>query len=363
MASSFLDELAFLREDAQAVRTFPWLRDGVTVLASSAVLADTRPGTAERLDVREHNARLDVRAWALPKVDVSFTVFGPEYVPLRARHHIVGFADGTSLFPERVPAVMRRSSWRQGVRRTVSKSRFSRADTVVTETGIMARALVDRWGIAEHRVHVVPNTTHGVFDRPVAWEPSPLIRAHDQPHVLYVTRGYPHKNLSILGPVGDSLAQRGHPVRFVLTLPDDEWAALPPSARAHSMNLGPVNVNQLPNLYAACDAAFFPSLLETFSVTPLEALRTGTPLAASDRDFVRNVAGDVPYYADPEDPAALALALAQALENGRDARVQAGVRAATAWPAARDRAIAYLRIIQDCFASGPGRDERPHRAA
>ncbi|MGN0063336.1 MAG: glycosyltransferase [Nocardioides sp.] len=345
VASSFLDELAFLRTDEQALLTFPWLAGALVVRASSAVLADTRPETAAALDVHEHDARLDVAARRLPRVEVSFTLFGPEYVPLRARHRIVGFADGTSLFPERVPEVMRRSAWRQAVRRAVSRHRFSRADTIVTETDVMARALVERWGVSRERVHVVPNTTHGVFERPETWAPSPLTRSDDLPHVLYVTRGYPHKNLAVLGPVGDRLAALGRPVRFVLTLAEHEWEALPAAARAHSVNLGPVKVTELGHLYSSCDASFFPSLLETFSVTPLEALRTGTPLAASDRDFVRNVAGDVPYYADPEDPIALADALAQALDHGRDERVAEGVRAARSWPAARERALAYLGLI------------------
>lgn len=345
VASSFLDELAYLRSDEQTLQTFPWLGQDLHVYASSAVLADTRPGTAEALGAVRRDTRLNLGSWRLPRVDVSFTVFGPEYVPFRSGHHIVGFADGTSLFPERVPAVMRGSSFRGRLRRRTSRNRFSRAGTIVTETDVMARALVERWGFPAAQVHVVPNTTHGVFERPETWAPSPLVRADERPHVLYVTRGYPHKNLAVLGPVGDLLSTQGRPVRFVLTLPEHEWTALPPAVRRHSTNLGPVKVNQLGNLYASCDASFFPSLLETFSVTPLEALRTGTPLAASDRDFVRNVAGGVPYYADPEDPTALASALADALDHGRDERVAEGVRAARAWPAARERALGYLKLI------------------
>ena len=53
-----------------------------------------------------------------PAHDVSFTVFGPDYGPRRARTRIVGFADVTSLFPEFAAVPGARARLRQAVRCT-----------------------------------------------------------------------------------------------------------------------------------------------------------------------------------------------------------------------------------------------------
>lgn len=138
-------------------------------------------------------------------------------------------------------------------------------------------------------------------------------------------------------------------IAFVLTLRHEEWESLPRLTREHSINLGPVTVAQLPNLYASCNVAFFPSLFEAFSVTPLEAMVTGTPLVASDRDFVREVAGEAAWYADPTDPEALADALVAAASSPGGRRTRIGVARARAWPDARSRAMSYLELIDNAL--------------
>lgn len=345
VAASFLDELADLVEDDAFVESRRWLRDGLTVQASTAVLANTRAGTRATLGVLERNTKLDVAALTR-RFDATFTIFGPEYVPYRSGHRIVGFADGTSLFPELIPAELYPASPRKKLRRWLSRQLFSRVDSVVTETPLLAESLHSRWGLGPANVHVVPNTVHSVFSRPDEWQPALLSPVDDRPHVLYVTRGYPHKNVDVLGRVGALMADRGTPVRFVLTLDDVEWSHLSEVTRSHSVNLGPVTLPRLPLLYRSCAAAIFPSLLESFSVTPLEALHAGIPLVASDRHFVRQCAGDVPFYADPEDPSALAEALHTALTTDVAERVAAGMREARAWPDASSRARAYVALVE-----------------
>lgn len=174
---------------------------------------------------------------------------------------------------------------------------------------------------------------------------APQVQATGLPRVLYVSRNYPHKNLRVLGAVGDVLDGRGTPVTFVLTLHAEEWASLDEATRRHSVNVGAVSVQQLTGLYASADACIFPSLVEAFSVTPLEALATGKPLVASDRPFVREIAGEIPWYADPRDPEALAEALTQALHSPDPERIEAGRRLTASWPSPRKRALAYLAII------------------
>lgn len=279
-------------------------------------------------------------------------IFGPDYGRARAHHQIVGFADSLSLESAATPMVGpgARARIRFLIRRKIARRAFRRADELVVEAPHVGARLTDAWLVDPAHIHVVPNTPHSVFASTKANShadsPKALREAHP-PLIFFPTRAYPHKNIAILGLVGEELARRNSPAQFALTLHEDEWASLPESVRAHSLNLGPLSVSQLPATYAAMNAVIFPSLLESFSVTPLEAISCGIPLVASDRAFVRDVANGAALYADPTDPVALADAVLEALIDSpqRRSRVEHGRSIAEAWPSARDRALAYLSLI------------------
>ena len=78
----------------------------------------------------------------------------------------------------------------------------------------------------------------------------------------------------------------------------------------------------------------------SFSVTPLEALATGT-LVASDRRFVRDVVQDAALYFDPRDPVSVATAVRGLLSDGpgreRRRRLGLGLELVASWPTAADR--------------------------
>jgi len=355
VGASFLDELSRLRADPEARRRWPWLGD-IVVEASDVVVANSA-GTHSGLTVNVVDGRPAARLRRLPKphvFDVAFTVFGPDYGPRRARRSVVGFADGTSLFPEFSAIRGRRARLRHLVRARVSRRRFRGANVVVAESTHVTAALTERWGIPAYRMQVVPNVLHQVFND-VSRRVPLQVELSGSPVFAFPTRSYPHKNLAVLGAAERVLREEhGRSVRFALTLTEDEWQRLDPDTRRVSLNVGPLVVAQVPGLYDACDGVVFPSLNECFSVTPLEALMARRPLVASDREFVREVAGEAAWYFEPTEPASLARALADVLSDGdRRARlVDVGKRIADGWPIASDRATAYLEIIEEALGSG-----------
>lgn len=352
VGASFLDELGRLADDPEARARWPWLCD-VVVEASDVVVANatsTQPGLVVRVVDGRPAARLRRRP-GRPDFDVCFTVFGPDYGPRRARTRIVGFADVTSLFPELAVIRGRRARLRHLVRARVSRRLFRSANLIVAESSFVTLALNERWGIPAPRLRVVPNVLNRVFH-----EESRQVALHvdfpEGPVFAFPTRPYPHKNLAVLGAASRVLRdQLDRSVRFALTLTDDEWQRLDPATRAVSYNVGPLVVGQMPALYAACAGVVFPSLNECFSVTPLEAMMAGRPLLASDRPFVREVAGEAAWYFEPTDPSSLARVLAEVLHDadGRGHRVDVGKRIAVGWPTAADRAAAYLAIIDEAL--------------
>ena len=136
--------------------------------------------------------------------------------------------------------------------------------------------------------------------------------------------------------------------------------ALPADVRELSANVGPLRVGQLPALYRAADATIFPSLLESQSVTPLEALATSCPLAASDRPFVRSVVGEAAWYVDPHDPVSAAGAVQGLLTDRpeRERRRRLGLDLMASWPTATDRAAAYLDLVSEELAAVEPRASR-----
>ena len=300
----------------------------IDVVAGSPLRSLTKPRTSRRYDV-------------------ALTIFGPDYAPRRARRQIVGFADGTSLWPELAGTTGPARRSRACLRRHVSRAAFRRADTVITESAHTAAALVARWRLPPSHVEVVPNTVNAVFGHPEG-QLDVQLPAAPGATLCYPTRAYPHKNVDVLGAVASELARHGaRRPTFVLTLTEREWLALSPATRKVAINMGPLPVAAMPSLYRACDAAIFPSLLESFSVTPLEALASGAPLAASDRSFVREVAGEAALYFDPLDPRSIAASILRLFgdPDATAARVRAGRRRAQDWPSARSRAERYLMSV------------------
>jgi glycosyltransferase involved in cell wall biosynthesis len=91
----------------------------------------------------------------------------------------------------------------------------------------------------------------------------------------------------------------------------------------------------------------YPSSLEGFGFPPLEALELGLPVLAGDCAALRETAGDAALFVDGSDPAALAVAIEQLLDEPADARTKA-------WQQRR-RAFTWAecaRAHEDAYTSG-----------
>ena len=295
---------------------------------------------------------LTPRRWRLqtaarPPYDAIFTVFGPAYRIRRAPVEVMGYADVTSVYPRL--AHLEPITAKLLVRTTLSRLSARDADRLVVETDAM-KALMIEHGVTAAKIDVVPNTAHPAMSQ----EPDPAavgaFAARREPGaymVSYVTRAYPHKNLGMVSPILAALGRLGVSARAFVTLTDDEWSALPSGARTHLTNVGPLTPAEVRALYGASDAVLFCSLREAFSATPLEALKVGLPLFASDRDFVHSVCGDLATYIDPLDAESAARTIAEALSSPQVLadRVARGRAMMVSWPSARDRSLQYLDVI------------------
>lgn len=136
--------------------------------------------------------------------------------------------------------------------------------------------------------HKLRAWTHGVDTQLFDFQPKPLDRpdwAHlPRPHWLFVGRISYEKNIQAflsLDLPGSKIVCGVGPLEASLRAqyPDVHWMGVLPR-------------HELSRVYGACDAFVFPSRSETFGLVMLEAMATGTPVAAYPVDGPLQVLGD-----------------------------------------------------------------------
>src|SRR5690606_1179077 len=180
---------------------------------------------------------------------------------------------------------------------------FKRADELIVESEHVREGLIRELGFPAERIHVVHNCLSSIYRDEAAWQPVTLPPADCDLRLGFVGRNYLHKNTEIFPAIVRSLAaDHGLHARFYVTFSEAEWRACSPEFRRACINVGPLSVAQCPSFYRQMDAVVFPSLLECFSATPLEAMAMEKPLFASDRPFNRDICGTHAHYFDPMMP-------------------------------------------------------------
>jgi glycosyltransferase involved in cell wall biosynthesis len=285
-----------------------------------------------------------------------FTVFGPLYVWKLAGVNITGFAQAWIIYPDNecyamLPFMQRIKTrlkyWVQGLF-------YKRADVLVVELEHVKQRLMRVLGIPGERIHVLHNCISSIYLDVSVWQPLDVPKAQGFLRLGFLGRNYMHKNTVIFPAIAAALAQQhGLEARFYVTFTDQEWAACTPEFRAVCINVGPLSVAQCPHFYLALDAVVFPSLLECFSATPLEAMAMQKPLFASDRPFNRDICGDHAHYFDPLDPVSAAAAIASVFVGpGPDASALQAARAhAIHFSSPKERAEKYLTLLTNCVLS------------
>lgn len=283
--------------------------------------------------------------------DVVFTVFGPNYLRVKAKKEVVGFAQLWMLNFNN-PVSNKMSFLNKNILRFkffIQWLFFLRADHYVVELEHVKKSLVDKKGVDSKKISVVYNTVSSLYKDKSKWRPVLIKKNQEGLSLGIVTRDYPHKNINILPLVAQALeAKHNLKVHFYTTLNDAEWSTKDAFFKKHVSTVGSLSPDQCPSFYEQIDGVVFPSLLECFSATPLEAMVMSKPLFASDRGFVRDVCGDHAVYFDPLDADDIALNIASYFkaDTERTDQLQQARDHALSFSSARGRAEQYLEIIQ-----------------
>ncbi len=216
-----------------------------------------------------------------------------------------------------------------------------------------AAALFD---IARERLKVIPHGFNGAFGRPVPPPALAAVRTRyrvPERYVLFNGTLQPRKNLeTALFAVAE--ARRRDPVALVV-VGARGWRDQPALDRIQSLGLqdavhllGYVPVQDLPALYTQAQAFLFPSLYEGFGLPVLEAMACGTPVIASNRTSIPEVAGPAALLVDPADREGWAAALIAVLQDGElRARLASAGRARSLQFSWEECARAHLAVYRE----------------
>lgn len=283
--------------------------------------------------------------------DVCFTIFGPFYPSIDVKYHICGFAQAWIAYPnneayKKFPLV---SQWKSKIKFWIQKQYFKKYDLLVVEQDHVKHAL-SKIGFDHKRVEVVNNCVSSLYLNPDEWLPiKGGLPKNNKPILGFIGRAYPHKNLNILIMVNDILIREYDlNLNFIFTLTDEEMASLKFDQIDNFYSVGSLSAQQCPDFYSKIDALIFPSLLECFSASPIEAMCMGTPVIASNRDFIKDICKDSAVYFDPLNPFDIAEKIVRLLsdENLKETKVNLGYSITKNLSVAEDRANNYVSIIQ-----------------
>lgn len=311
-------------------------------------------GCYEVIDTYGLNAFFSGLNNRLKNYDLVFTVFGPNYLRAKAKKELVGFAQAWMLSFNN-PISKEMSFFDRNILRFkfyIQWLFFLRADHYIVELEHVKKGLIYNKGIDGKKISVVRNTVSSLYKVKSKWRPVLIKNNNEEISLGLVSRDYPHKNINILPMVAEVLeAKHSLKVHFYTTLNDAEWATKDAFFKRYVSTVGSLSSDQCPSFYEQIDAVVFPSLLECFSATPLEAMVMSKPLFASDRGFVRDVCGGHAVYFDPLDANDIALKIANYFKTnrGRAEKLQQARDHALDFSNAKGRAEQYLEIIQKYF--------------
>lgn len=193
-----------------------------------------------------------------------------------------------------------------------------KSDKIITPTVYVAEDLAD----------YQPSTTNKIVVTYEAAEPAfagkavrPKQLNENDRFLMYLGTAFPHKNIPVLFDALEILHKTHPDLKLVLVGKKEiHYEELEEKARNHPMAGNIIFTGFLPDneakwLFKHTQAYVFPSLSEGFSLTPMEAIVHGAPVASSNATCLPEVYGDAVHYFDPHHPRDIAAKIQEIIND------------------------------------------------
>ena len=187
-------------------------------------------------------------------------------------------------------------------------------DVVFVNSGYTGHDVVERLGVTAERVRVAHPGVKAAF------RPEGPRADLGRPYLLTVATLEPRKNLAALVEAHRLLGGE----LLLAVAGGSGWGDQPELRGPDVVRLGFVSDEELARLYRGAAAAVYPSRFEGFGMPITEAMACGVPVVASAHPSMDEAAGAAAVRAEPDDPAAIAAAVEEALAR-RDELVPRGL--------------------------------------
>jgi glycosyltransferase involved in cell wall biosynthesis len=192
------------------------------------------------------------------------------------------------------------------------KRSASHAALVVTQTPSMSDWIRQACGLTDERIMVVKPWGDEIgMDSEQGGSVNAMLRVPAHLRLLYVGNSSPYKNLGCLLAALPEIRRRVTGATLFLTCPSDHSLC----KTAGVVGLGYLGGSALRGAYQLATVFVTPSLVESGNLALVEAMTMGTPIAAADRPYARDLCGDAAVYFDPHRPAELAAAISDLIED------------------------------------------------
>lgn len=205
------------------------------------------------------------------------------------------------------------------------------ADGIVCETAYVKRDIMEFYGVAADRIHIVPCPPPS-YVRNALLDPDQLTAVRQKyrlptGYLFYPAQFWPHKNhLMLIDSLGILKATFGVDVPLVLVgAPLQSFGPTMQRVRELGLEervhyLGYVPDDEMPYLYRAAAALVVPSLFESLSIPVWEAFHLGVPVVCANTGAFPDQVGAAALTFDPSSPQDCAAKINACLTNQAVAR-------------------------------------------
>ena len=246
-------------------------------------------------------------------------------------------------------------SYQERIKRSVKIyffKKFSKyIDITIAQTKTIQERLISQYSL--HNVFIIPNAvSHENYN----YKNNYNFKLSGEFNLLCLSKYYIHKNLESFIPLAELILSKNLDIKIIITISRQEHPLaekLLKNIKKNKLqeiivNVGPIDMKLVPEIYSQSDGLILPTLLESFSGTYVEAMFHKKPIITSDYDFAHEVCNDSAFYFDPFDPRDMLEKILLVKSNRDDVKnkINNGTRQLSKIPSWEENYLSYLKILQ-----------------